>query len=171
MSEQYVFCGRCNRRLKSAASKEIGYGPACARIDGIIPSKFRGKVENASFSVGVVRGDNIDSFCLAYFTGGEKKDAIAKHPAFLGDRLAYYFEVRELWSHTELDSNYLENKFVTKHIPTYLYDKDEKLYEVQLYQQKDLFGGYAWIADLQEVTAVPQLLMDAVNSYLEKAKV
>lgn len=165
MSEQYVFCERCNRRLRSAASKEVGYGPACARMEGIVPSKFRGKVENASFSVGIVRTDE-GSFCLAYFTGGDKKDAVAKHPAFLGDRLSYYFDVRELWGMLLDDP---EARLV--HVPTYLYDKGEKLYEVHLYRQKDLFDNYAWIADLKEVTAPTQSMMDAINNYLEKAKV
>lgn len=159
MSEQYVFCERCNRRLRSAASKEIGYGPACARMEGVIPSKFRGKVENTSFSVGIVR-DGVGSFCLAYFTGNDKKDALAKHPAFLGDRLSYYFDVRELWDWCD-----------ERHIPTFLFDKENKLYTVKLYQQKDLFDGYAWIADVQEVTAASQALMDSINTYLERTKV
>ena len=155
----YIECCRCGRRLRSAASKEIGYGPACARFEGVIPSKFRGKAENAAFSVGIVR-DGAGSFCLAYFTGTDKKDALAKHPAFLGDRLSYYFDVRELWSQGN-----------ESHIQTFLFDKEDKLYTVKLYQQKDLFDGYSWIADLQEVTAPTQVLLDLISNYLEKAKV
>ena len=142
MSERIYLCERCNRPLRSAASKEIGYGPACARYLGIVPSKFRGKVENSSFSVGMVHVEGCGPICLAYFTGGENKDAVSKHPAFLGDRLAYYYDVRELW------------KGNREHVSTYLYDKDEKFYEVHLYQQQDLFGNYTWVADMLDVIFV-----------------
>lgn len=30
MSAEVMFCGRCNRQLKSESSRKIGYGPVCA---------------------------------------------------------------------------------------------------------------------------------------------
>lgn len=162
MSDRVYLCERCNRPLKSAASKEIGYGPACARYLGIIPSRFRGniKTENSAFAVGMVRGEDFDTFCLAYFTGGEKKEALIKHPAFLGDRLAYYFEVRELWDDGK-----------KSHIKTLMLDKDDTLYEVKLYQQKDLFGGFQWVAEIQNTMAIPLAMMQAARKYMDELKI
>lgn len=30
MSAEVMFCGRCNRQLKSESSRKVGYGPVCA---------------------------------------------------------------------------------------------------------------------------------------------
>ena len=161
MSERVYLCERCNRPLKSAASREIGYGPACARYLGIIPSRFRGniKTENSSFAVGMVRG-KLAPFCLAYYTGGNKKEALIKHPAFLGDRLAYYFDVRELWDDGK-----------KSHVKTLMLDKDNEFYEVKLYQQKDLFGGFQWVAEIQNTMASSAELMQAARAYLDELKI
>jgi len=49
-------CKRCNRPLKSQKSIELGYGPICAKLEGIITKKREWKRK--------VKSRNILDFCL-----------------------------------------------------------------------------------------------------------
>ena len=39
-------CKRCNRKLKNKLSITIGFGPTCAKKEGIISTKLRSKVKS-----------------------------------------------------------------------------------------------------------------------------